>query len=124
MAKLTVDQYIAIRGNQYNRAVASYAIVLGGMIGSVALSLAFGPAAGLPGKLLLLVAAAGIALYACLAIPAIWAEAGGLRREKPDGIAGTAYEAAIDGHNYPLFSMSAVSAAVIFVLVTIWLLFA
>ena len=123
MAKLTADQVIALRTNQYNRAVASYGIVLFGMVASVAATIAYGPAAPLAGKLLLALAAISIALYAALAIPAIWTEADGLRQEPAEGISGTAYEKAIAGHQYGLYGMLATVAAVVFVLLTLWMLF-
>lgn len=120
---MNLDQGIALRTNGYNRVIASYAIVLALMAANAAIILAFAGGASLAGKVLLAVSALSPCLFAALAIPAIWAELAGLRSQKADGLGGTAYEAAVDGANYPLFNLTAAGGAALYAAVALWAIF-
>ena len=120
---LTVDQIIALRGNAYNRSVASYAIAIFGMIGCGWLVAAYGMTGPLPIKLTLVVVAGSVGLYAALALPAIWSELAALRADRADGLAGTNYEAEVAKQPYSLYGNLPVAAALGYFVMIVWALF-
>ena len=119
---MNVEHIFALRANAYDRSLTSYAIGIFGMIGAGWLIAAYGINAALPLKITQFAIACSVAAFTALALPAIWSELDGLRRDKHESLE-TAYEAAVEKQPYAYCGMLSVAASGVFVILTAWVLF-
>jgi hypothetical protein len=91
MAKLTTDQYVALRAARLTHLTLTFAIMFSGSVANMALILAFGASAGTPARLALAALVVATAVYSILGVKSALDDLKSLSTDALDQLTGSAF---------------------------------